>query len=136
MRTKIDIYDFIFDTLLHGSYLLRGLQSGSLIHIYRSLQVRFLQWRGTGSALSQFDQRLSKRGLARRYLLSAVHTTHCRFYREQHWAQYLLMLALVSCAPLYDNLWHKPNHHYTTELVWKVTLNTHKCNPAPIIINK
>ena len=38
MRTKIDIYDFIFDTLLHGSYLLRGLQSGSLIHIYRSLQ--------------------------------------------------------------------------------------------------
>jgi hypothetical protein len=86
LRTKIDIYAFIFDTLPHGSCLLRGLQSGSLIHIYRSLQVRFLQWRGTGPALSQFDQRLSIgppfKGSRAAVIYSRLYTQHTAGFTE------------------------------------------------------
>jgi hypothetical protein len=41
------------------------------------------------------------------YLLSAVQvqpTTHCMFYREQHWALHLLRLVLVRLAQNHDNV--------------------------------
>ena len=50
-------------------------------------------WQYPGPALSQLDQLFQIWAPCWSYLLSAIQeqtTTHCRFYREQHWTPHLL----------------------------------------------